>query len=50
VPTYECFDVCSNAWAFFINDSLRSLIATGEGHPMAKADKHSDGVASRQIA
>ena len=36
VPAYECFDVCSNAWSFFINDSLRSLIAAGEGQPMAK--------------
>jgi hypothetical protein len=36
VPVYECFDVCSNAWSFFINDSLRSLIAAGEGQPMAK--------------
>lgn len=36
VPDYECYDVCSNAWAFFINDSLRSLITTGEGRPMLK--------------
>ena len=36
VPAYECFDVCSNAWSFFINDSLRSLIAAGVGQPMAK--------------
>ena len=34
VPAYECFDVCSNAWAFFIHDSLRNLITTGEGQPM----------------
>jgi hypothetical protein len=36
VPAYECFDVCSNAWSFFIHDSLRSLIAAGEGQPMEK--------------
>jgi hypothetical protein len=38
VPDYECFDICSNAWTFFITDSLRSLIATGQGQPMPKWD------------
>ena len=33
VPEYECFDVCSNAWGFYINGSLRSFIATGAGQP-----------------
>jgi hypothetical protein len=33
VPEYECFDVCSNAWGFYVNGSLRSLITTGEGQP-----------------
>jgi hypothetical protein len=36
VPEYECFDVCSNAWGSYINDSLRSLIATGKGQPNQK--------------
>jgi hypothetical protein len=36
VPEYECFDVCSNAWASYINGSLRSLIATGKGKPNPK--------------
>src|SRR5262249_11719588 len=36
VPEYECFAVCSNAWGFYINGSLRSLITTGEGRPNAK--------------
>ncbi|MGX7681383.1 SRPBCC family protein [Jatrophihabitans sp. DSM 45814] len=31
VPEYECFDSCSNAWTFLVNDSLRSLISTGVG-------------------
>ena len=22
VPDYECFDNCSDAWGFYINDSL----------------------------
>ena len=39
VPEYECFDVCSNAWGFFIGDSLRSLITTGEGTPISNRDQ-----------
>ena len=31
VPDSECFDSCSNAWGFYINGSLRDLIATGKG-------------------
>jgi hypothetical protein len=33
VPAYECFEICSNAWGFYIGGSLRSLITTGEGKP-----------------
>jgi hypothetical protein len=33
VPNYECFGECSNAWGFYVNSSLRSLITTGVGHP-----------------
>jgi hypothetical protein len=36
VPDYECFDVCSGAWDFYINTSLRGLIRTGEGLPNLK--------------
>ncbi len=36
VPEYECFDVCSNSWGFYINGSLRSLITTGKGRPNQK--------------
>ena len=36
VPAYECFDVCSNAWSSYVNDSLRNLIATGKGGPTPK--------------
>jgi hypothetical protein len=38
VPAYECYDVCSNAWAGYLDGSLRSLIATGTGHPNPKDD------------
>jgi hypothetical protein len=37
-PDHECFDVCSNAWSFYIDDSLRNLIATGEGKPNPRED------------
>jgi hypothetical protein len=33
VQESECFDVCSNAWIFYITGSLRGLIATGKGQP-----------------
>jgi uncharacterized protein YndB with AHSA1/START domain len=31
IPTRECFDSCTDAWRFLVNQSLRSLITTGEG-------------------
>lgn len=39
VRDYECFDLCSNAWRSLINDSLRSLIATGKGGPNPEKDR-----------
>jgi hypothetical protein len=33
VPEYECFDICSNGWTHYIQESLRSLITTGIGQP-----------------
>ena len=33
VPSYECFDICRNAWTFYVGDSLRKLAATGVGEP-----------------
>jgi hypothetical protein len=33
VPSYECCDVCRNAWSFYVGDSLRRLAATGVGEP-----------------
>jgi uncharacterized protein YndB with AHSA1/START domain len=36
VPAYECYDVCFNAWTFFLQDSLRALITTGLGDPMKR--------------
>jgi hypothetical protein len=36
VPKFECFDACSNAWSFYVNDSLRNLITAGRGAPNPK--------------
>ena len=33
VSAFECYDKCSSAWSFYINDSLRRLITTGKGEP-----------------
>jgi hypothetical protein len=32
-PANECFDVCSGAWDFYLQTSLRGLIRTGTGLP-----------------
>jgi len=32
-PAYECFDVCSGSWDFYLQTSLRGLIRTGKGLP-----------------
>ena len=39
VPSYECFDICSNAWGLYIGGSLRSLITTGKGNPDSNPDE-----------
>ncbi|MBB6501196.1 SRPBCC domain-containing protein [Pedobacter cryoconitis] len=36
LPGFECYDVCSNAWGGYINNSLYSLITTGKGQPNPK--------------
>ena len=33
VPSIECYDGCSGAWGFYVNESLRDLIANGKGQP-----------------
>lgn len=47
-PEVECFDGCSSAWGFYINTSLRNLIATGKGDPN-KREKKSEKVADREL-
>ena len=33
IPEYQCFVACTDGWHFYIHDSLRELIATGQGRP-----------------
>jgi hypothetical protein len=35
VPTYECYEVCNDAWTSYIQGSLKNLITTGVGKPNA---------------
>jgi hypothetical protein len=41
VSDYECFDICSNSWDFYMNTSLRGLIGTGQGLPNQKEQEAS---------
>ena len=36
VRAIECYGSCSNAWAFYVNNSLYRLITTGKGEPDRK--------------
>ncbi len=36
VPQYECYDICREAWTFYITESLKQLVTTGKGQPNAK--------------
>ena len=38
VPTYECFDVCRDAWGLYVRSSLPSLVTTGVGTPIPADD------------
>lgn len=33
VPTYECYEACSQGWRMYVEGSLRDLITTGKGRP-----------------
>jgi len=35
---YECYDICFNAWTFYINGSLHDLITKGKGQPNPKEE------------
>lgn len=36
VPSYECYQVCHDAWTHYIQDSLKMLITTGKGNATPK--------------
>ncbi|MGE8534309.1 MAG: SRPBCC family protein [Chryseobacterium sp.] len=38
VPEGECYEVCHDAWTHYIQDSLKSLITTGQGKATPKED------------
>lgn len=39
VPEIECFSDCTNAWTYYLKDSLKNLITTGTGKPEPKEGK-----------
>jgi hypothetical protein len=45
VPAVECYGACSRAWGFYINDSLRNLITTGQGQLNQAEDGNREHVA-----
>lgn len=36
VPSYECYNVCQDAWTSYIQGSLKAYIETGKGKPNEK--------------
>ena len=38
IPTYECFELCRDAWTHYIQGSLKELITTGKGSPTPKEE------------
>lgn len=44
-PAVECYGACSNAWSYFINESLRELITTGKGKPEEKEEANTEAAA-----
>ncbi|KQZ08559.1 hypothetical protein ASD23_09105 [Agromyces sp. Root1464] len=50
VPGLECYDVCSNAWVFFVRDSLRRLAEDGKGMPESSAGRAAPAARARAAA
>jgi hypothetical protein len=38
VPGHECYNICHDAWSFYIQKSLYNLIMTGKGEPNERED------------
>lgn len=47
VPSYECFDVCKDAWALYIRNSLPAFVTTGVGLPIRRSERSPESVAAR---
>jgi hypothetical protein len=43
-PESECYEQCSSAWGFYINNSLKRLIATNQGAPNPVEDHEPEPV------
>jgi hypothetical protein len=41
VPDYECYEVCYEAWTYYIQDSLRNLITACKGQPESPSEEDS---------
>jgi hypothetical protein len=46
VPTIECYDGCSGAWGFYVNESLHGLITAGGGQPNKKQEEVAEKVSA----
>lgn len=33
VPEFDCFELCSKSWSFYVGTSLKELIESGKGRP-----------------
>lgn len=42
-PSYECYQICHDAWTHYIQDSLKHLILTGKGDATPKEEEASPG-------
>ncbi len=50
IPVFECYDVCSNAWSYYLHTSLRDLILAGRGEPIGRVQRHPEGLIEGAVA
>jgi hypothetical protein len=49
-PEDDYFEACSSAWGFYINDSLRRLIAGGRAEPDSRQTTATQGEGAHERA